>query len=372
MRRRAIAVFSALLSACGAAPDGGSAARMAMALRVPRDLAGELTSLELRVYDQDTECVGHAVAGTLVELTALRRTFAPGQGAALSVPPGRRTFWVGGSSAGGLIAEGCVTATLAAGQAADLVIELARTSAGGDGGADGPAPPDGTPDGPAPPDGPGSPDGPLPDGPAPDAPPAGGTLVVSEMSPFAPVDMGMVACAGNGARDEFVELYNPTGGSLGAGGIQVETYDSTLSIWVLKATIPAGTIIPSRRYYLIASDEYAASVCAPGIARDLALAPGLSASNGGVRLLTPGGAVIDLLGYGSGVPAEGSLAAWPGAGGTDVFSLERKANAASTAASMMAGADATAGNGWDSGDNAVDFVIRDPRGPQSSASPAEP
>jgi hypothetical protein len=51
---------------------------------------------------------------------------------------------------------------------------------------------------------------------------------------------------------------------------------------------------------------------------------------------------------------------------TNDQSFERKATVGSTTASMAAGGvDATRGNGVDSDNNAVDFVMRDTRGPQS-------
>ncbi len=65
--------------------------------------------------------------------------------------------------------------------------------------------------------------------------------------------------------------------------------------------------------------------------------------------------VVDVVGYGT-----------PNA-------FEGKANAASTSASMAAGGiDVTAGNGYDTDDNATNFVQQAVRVPQNSSSTAEP
>ncbi|MDT8325688.1 MAG: DUF5689 domain-containing protein, partial [Bacteroidota bacterium] len=78
-------------------------------------------------------------------------------------------------------------------------------------------------------------------------------------------------------------------------------------------------------------------------------------------------------GYGSGNDPEGSGAPNHGESAND-NSVERKAAASSTAASLAAGgSDALAGNGWDSDDNAADFVVQsNGRNPQSSTSAPEP
>jgi len=81
---------------------------------------------------------------------------------------------------------------------------------------------------------------------------------------------------------------------------------------------------------------------------------------------------VDTVAYGAATSGEGTAAPALPAATISPASLERKATAASTAASMESGADATAGNSFDSNDNSQDFVVRTMREPQSSASPAEP
>jgi hypothetical protein len=79
--------------------------------------------------------------------------------------------------------------------------------------------------------------------------------------------------------------------------------------------------------------------------------------------------MVDRVGYGTANQPEGTAApAHPAAGG----SLERKARDTSTASTMGAGgADANAGNGWDTDDNSKDFVVRAVREPQNSRSETE-
>ncbi len=112
---------------------------------------------------------------------------------------------------------------------------------------------------------------------------------------------------------------------------------------------------------------------------------GLAASAGHVRLGLPGVSntpnlpdggvdvrVADTVGYGtSAVGPETSPA--PAANFAGGQSIERKANAQSTAVSMSdGGADALGGNNFDSNDNANDFVVRPVRDPQNAAAAPEP
>jgi hypothetical protein len=74
--------------------------------------------------------------------------------------------------------------------------------------------------------------------------------------------------------------------------------------------------------------------------------------------------------HGEGAPAPAGP--WGASSPYTAASLERKANASSTAMSMASGADATLGNGQDTNVNVNDLVVRASRQPQSSASPTEP
>ena len=196
------------------------------------------------------------------------------------------------------------------------------------------------------------------------------SVVISEVSPFARRNG---SCNMQDPDNEFIELYNPSLVNQSVGGFRIETWSAGL--WTLRATIPAGTVIPPRRFYLLGTDGYATSNCssASGPGPNAVLAIGLADTAGAARLATATSVVADTVAYGAGTPAEGTPIGWPGPGGTDLFSIERKAKATSTATTMgPGGADATAGNAQDTNSNSADLVIRTVRGPQNSSSAAEP
>ncbi|MCZ7557994.1 MAG: phospholipase D-like domain-containing protein [Bacteroidia bacterium] len=167
---------------------------------------------------------------------------------------------------------------------------------------------------------------------------------------------------------EFIELYNPTGSPISMAGWRLEYQSASGSSYSVMATVPPGTVIRARSFFLCASPTWAGTPVA-----DLAWSGSGMADNGNIRLVNAGGQVMDRVGYGSGNNPEGQAAPNHGTDPND-HSLERKANATSTAASLAAGgSDARAGNGWDSNNNAADFVLQsNGRNPQNSTSPAEP
>jgi hypothetical protein len=168
--------------------------------------------------------------------------------------------------------------------------------------------------------------------------------------------------------DEFVELYNAGDAPAPVGGFRIQYRSQNGSSWETRATIPVGVVIPPGGYYLLAGSRYTGTV-APDVPS--AWTSGFSDTAGHVRLMM-GDVELDRVGWGS--PAdmpmmpEGMFAPAPGA----ARSLERKAVETSTAESMSAGgADERRGNGFDSNDNARDFVVRDVKDPQNSTSPPE-
>jgi hypothetical protein len=207
-------------------------------------------------------------------------------------------------------------------------------------------------------------------------------VVISELAAGGP----------NGAGDEIVELYNGGPAAVSIGGWKLQyraatgsTYGNTL------ATFPVGKSIPPHGFFLVASSTdagYLGAVTPDLWATTSTGAPtalGLAATGGHVRLALPGlgtapllpdGGVdplsADVLGWGNAMGPEGTAAPvgnWSsGASG----SLERKAKASSTAASMDTGTDSSAGNNYDSNNNGADFVQRSARGPQNTSSPPEP
>ena len=167
-------------------------------------------------------------------------------------------------------------------------------------------------------------------------------------------------------NDEFVEIYNPTADPIDVSNWTIDYRSASSTTFNTKYTFPAGTIIQSHKYYLIGGggvsnrDNSAESVLL-----------GFGNSGGGVFIRNSIGATIDLIGWGTANSGnyEGSVATKPAQG----VSLERKANANSTSATMgIGGADEFGGNGYDSNNNANDFVERTIPQPQNSNSLAEP
>lgn len=194
----------------------------------------------------------------------------------------------------------------------------------------------------------------------------------------------LAAAGPNGASDEFVELFNGSNQPVNVGGWFLHYGAASLGSWQTKVTLPAGAVIPPRGFYLVTSAPGAAGYSGAA-AGDAVHASSLSfaAAAGHVRLVLPGGVpstpagsplVADLVGWGATAAGpEGSPAPLPGWDtGDKLPSLERKANAASSAASLSpGGADAAAGNNRDSQDNAADFVVRPARQPQNRLSAPE-
>ena len=170
------------------------------------------------------------------------------------------------------------------------------------------------------------------------------------------------------ATDEFVELYNRSDAPVDVGGVELR-YFSQGGTESPRGTIATGTIIAPHGYLLLVGGGYAGSVAGDPVIP--AWSQGF-ADNGSIAIRA-GATRIDTFGWGSST-AERETAPFgssASAGGT--VSFERRANASSTTASMSTGgADHLAGNGYDSDNNAMDFVARTTREPQSSASPTEP
>ncbi|XXF76680.1 lamin tail domain-containing protein [Myxococcaceae bacterium GXIMD 01537] len=178
--------------------------------------------------------------------------------------------------------------------------------------------------------------------------------------------------------DEFIELYNPGNQPVDLSGwrVQYKSAAATSFSATTGVTIPDGKIIPAHGYLLLAHTNYSGGATVPA---DVTYSFDTSASTsggGGLRLGLPGIGLtindplaVDSLSYGNGTSLEGAAApSHPAAGG----SLERKARASSTSATMaVGGADEFVGNSQDTNVNSADFVTRAVRQPQNSSSPTE-
>ncbi len=197
------------------------------------------------------------------------------------------------------------------------------------------------------------------------------------------------AAGEGGAADEFVELYNPSAQPVSLAGWGLQYAAATSTTWESRGVFPAGASVPARGYFLIGSGGtggYAGSPAADFLALSGTGTPralGLASPGGKVRLVLPGATtalpgsdlrVVDTVGYGTATGGEGAPApvgAWGASAPYVSASIERKASATSTSATM-GGSEASAGNGWDTNDNASDFVTRAARQPQATSSPPEP
>jgi hypothetical protein len=179
-------------------------------------------------------------------------------------------------------------------------------------------------------------------------------VVISEMSTY--------------TSNEFVELYNRGASTADVSGCVVEYFQT--GTWSGRGTIAAGTVLPSHGYLLLTNVGYAGM---PAADQQL-WNTGFADANAAVRIACSG-TMLDLLGYGTGaMQHEGTPVPAIDASILATGSYERRAFADSTPATMSppSGRDLTAGNGFDTDDNASDFLTRSVRDPQSSVSPHEP
>lgn len=156
------------------------------------------------------------------------------------------------------------------------------------------------------------------------------------------------------ASNEFVELYNPEAEPLDLKNYRLEYHSASTTSdcaagWTVKSTIASGTI-PGYGYFLFRSTGYSG-------ATDQTFASGL-ASAGTIRLVGADGQTADTLAWGAGKCGVGTSAPAPASG----HSLERRPGAELE----------TAGNAYNTGDNAADFMLRSTPAPQTSASAPEP
>jgi hypothetical protein len=173
--------------------------------------------------------------------------------------------------------------------------------------------------------------------------------------------------------NEFIELHNPTSAPVDISGWKIQHMPANGPAYHYEdiVIVPAGTVIASKGYYLIAHNDYAGATVP-----DLQYSQPTSHLGGHLRVGpgTLGSDPIDLatadkFGWGPAFSSDGDPApVVSGAAG----SLERKAGVMSTAAAMEGGADTALGNGSDTDWNADDWIVRTAREPQNSTSPPEP
>ncbi len=163
-------------------------------------------------------------------------------------------------------------------------------------------------------------------------------------------------------RNDFIELYNPTLSAVDLTGWSVQYASATGTSW--QTTALSGSIAP-KGFYLIQqaagsggttnlpTPDKIGTITMSGTAGKVLLSNSTTAQTGA---LPTGANVIDLVGFGATANGfEGTAAA---AAPSNTTSIERKASATSTPATLATGgAEEFMGNGYDSDDNAADFVI---------------
>ncbi|OGY23969.1 MAG: signal peptidase I [Candidatus Woykebacteria bacterium RBG_13_40_7b] len=170
---------------------------------------------------------------------------------------------------------------------------------------------------------------------------------------------------------DFIELYNPTNTAINLNGHRLVRRTGTGTTDVNVKIFNNSHTIPAHGFFLWASSVD--STFPSSIGANVSTTDGLG-GNASVALRLGSldtGTIIDALSWSNNVVAlvEGSkFSSVPDSG----QSIERKALSASTSTSMISsGADEFKGNGFDSDDNAADFILRPSSQPQNSSSSTE-
>lgn len=174
-----------------------------------------------------------------------------------------------------------------------------------------------------------------------------------------------IQIGGSTSNDEFIELYNPTDSEVDLTDWEILRKTALGTEFTLIATLSGN--IQSHGYFLIAHSEYDGAVSS-----DQQYSENPLAANNTVLLKDNLGADVDKVGMGAAVDFEGTDSASSPANNR---SIERKAFSQSSSSDMIAGGlHENSGNGEDSDDNSLDFILRPTNSgtdPQNTSSPTE-
>lgn len=177
-----------------------------------------------------------------------------------------------------------------------------------------------------------------------------------------------VQIAGASPSADFIELYNPTSSDVNLSTFRLVKRTSSGSTDTNIVDFNSSDVIKSHSFLLWCFNHISSNLgCDKDSGDTLANNNSIALRDGAVNT----GAIIDAVTIGVTLHTlgEGASPATPSAG----QSIERKANFLSDSAKMGSGGiDELAGNGEDTDNNSVDFVVRDIPQPQNSSSSIEP
>ncbi len=173
--------------------------------------------------------------------------------------------------------------------------------------------------------------------------------------------------------EQYIELYNASAKTINASGWKLQRKNAEnepYTPWIVTlSTLPAGTVLPPKRYLVVATQSWARTHGQTDVVVPVAM---VEAKGGALRLWDPASdAEVDLMGW-------GNAKAYSNASTGPMYkaavepklgqSLERKAKPTSKSSTMApGGGDDLAGNAADSANDSVDFVVSEPS-PQSLGS----
>lgn len=180
--------------------------------------------------------------------------------------------------------------------------------------------------------------------------------------------------------NEFVELYNPTPTDIDLSSWYWSYYSGTKdwnNPWRNQA-FPSGSIIRSHSFYLIGLRGYPTSGGSPNSDWQPYSTGQLANADGAIAIFPWNPTIktvdeardghIDVVSWGTTIVKEEATTSAPSLN----QSLERKASEYSTATTLsVSGVEEHSGNGYDSDNNADDFITQTTPNPQNSSSPTE-
>ncbi len=178
------------------------------------------------------------------------------------------------------------------------------------------------------------------------------------------------------AYDEFVEIYNPTCSDVDISGWKLQYWSG--ASWGDKLTIPASTVLPSGKFYLMASSAAYFTTTTADLYHATYFGFAETSGGRGIRIIDELSNEIDKVLWDvtvctANAEAEGGSTTVNHGTSANNNSVERKAFSSSTAADLASGgAHVTSGNAYDSNNNCTDFVVQtNGRNPQNSSSAKE-